>query len=110
MTKHLKANITRLLDIPRSERWWDSGECLGEDPELFFVPGQPEAWENESHAEQLRAVRGICHACPVETQCLADALNPKTVDNDGFRGGLTPPERKRLQKNARRKSRAKVAG
>lgn len=46
--------------------WQDSAACRDTDPDLFFP-----ASENET---TVRAVKDICHACPVYDRCLAVAL------------------------------------
>lgn len=53
------------------------------DPEHFFVQG----------AEQ-HVVKVACAACPVRTQCLADALDHRV--EFGVWGGMTERERRKL--------------
>src|SRR5690625_6149088 len=53
------------------------------DPDGFFVQG----------AEQNRA-KTTCVACPVKTECLADALDNRI--DFGVWGGMTERERRRL--------------
>lgn len=63
--------------------WAARGACRTGDPDLLFVQG----------AAQNRA-KGVCMACPVRTECLADAL-----DNEiefGVWGGMTERERRAL--------------
>ena len=63
--------------------WATRGACVSMDPDGFFVQG----------AEQ-HAVKAACGACPVRTQCLADALDNRV--DFGVWGGMTERERRRL--------------
>ena len=75
-------------------QWQQSAACAQVDPELWFPTGPEDALE----------ARRICHtSCPVREACLEAAMaeehpdNPRRFRREGIRGGLTPPERKRLQ-------------
>ncbi|MGI8867600.1 MAG: WhiB family transcriptional regulator [Mycobacteriales bacterium] len=57
--------------------------CQGRDPDALFVQG----------AAQNRAKR-LCGACPVRTECLADALDNRV--EFGVWGGMTERERRAL--------------
>lgn len=66
-----------------SEDWTAAAACRGSCPDALFVKG----------AEQNRA-KQLCAACPVRTECLAEAL-----DNQiewGVWGGMTERERRSL--------------
>ena len=63
--------------------WAARGACVTMDPDGFFVQG----------AEQ-HAVKAACGACPVRTECLADALDNRV--DFGVWGGMTERERRRL--------------
>ncbi|MEE1617989.1 WhiB family transcriptional regulator [Brachybacterium sp. J144] len=63
--------------------WATRGACASMDPDGFFVQG----------AEQ-HAVKAACGACPVQRECLADALNNRV--DFGVWGGMTERERRRL--------------
>lgn len=60
--------------------------CAQTDPELFFP-------EKGNSAEPAKA---ICRKCPVQMQCLEWAL--KNNEQHGIWGGLSAPEREKLQK------------
>jgi WhiB family transcriptional regulator, redox-sensing transcriptional regulator len=69
--------------MPWTEDWTLRAACLEEVPDALFVSG----------AAQHKA-KTVCRACPVRTECLADAL-----DNNvefGVWGGLTERERRAL--------------
>lgn len=68
------------------------------DPELFYVPGKGENWEEPQYAAQRAIVEGICGNCPSVAECLADAL--EDGDNDAYRGNTTPVERKQMRRAA----------
>jgi WhiB family transcriptional regulator, redox-sensing transcriptional regulator len=66
--------------------WRDDAACRDVDPDLFFPVG--------TTGTALRHVDGakrICRACPVQTQCLAWALDHEV--SDGVWGGTTADER-----------------
>jgi WhiB family redox-sensing transcriptional regulator len=65
------------------EPWVARAACRGVDPERLFVQG----------AEQ-RAATVICRHCPVQVECLADALDHRV--GFGVWGGLTERERRAL--------------
>jgi Transcription factor WhiB/Lsr2 len=67
-------------------RWEDRAACLGWDTDLWFpavggaVPGE--------------LPRRVCRSCPVQNECLDDALSTETAAyRHGIRAGLTPAER-----------------
>ena len=70
------------------ERWQSFGLCAGTDPNLWVVDEargvRPEAWDE---------LRAICAGCPVQTECLLDALENQDM---GMRGGTTDAERARF--------------
>ena len=65
------------------QSWATRGACASMDPDEFFVQG----------AEQ-HALKSACGACPVRTECLADALDNRI--DFGVWGGMTERERRRL--------------
>ena len=65
--------------------WALEGSCRTADPDALFVQG----------AAQNRA-KAVCLACPVRTECLADALDHRI--EFGVWGGMTERERRALLK------------
>ena len=65
--------------------WSAQAKCQEVDPDELFVQG----------AEQNRA-KVICTACPVRTECLADALDNQV--EFGVWGGMTERERRAILK------------
>ncbi len=63
--------------------WSRHAACAQQNPERLFVQG----------AEQNR-VKQVCFACPVRTECLADALDNRM--EFGVWGGMTERERRSL--------------
>ena len=66
-----------------NQDWAAQAACQGQSPDKLFVRG----------AEQNKA-KQVCGACPVRTECLAEAL-----DNNiewGVWGGMTERERRAL--------------
>lgn len=72
-------------DIPRSD-WRDDALCAQADPEAFF-PGV---------GESLATIRRICNGCPVQWECLADAID--VTDDSSVRAGLAKKQRAKLRK------------
>jgi WhiB family redox-sensing transcriptional regulator len=63
--------------------WRVDAACHGDDPDELFVRG----------AEQRKA-KLVCIACPVRTECLAEALDNRI--EFGVWGGMTERERRAL--------------
>lgn len=85
-TTSKKCDSTGTLVFDRGE-WVTQAQCRGGDPDALFVRG----------AEQRKAA-AICRACPVMTECRADALDNKV--EFGVWGGLTERQRRAvLRKN-----------
>ncbi|MEO9222340.1 MAG: WhiB family transcriptional regulator [Mycobacteriaceae bacterium] len=66
--------------------WMSRAACREVPPDQLFVPG----------ADQ-RAATAICRHCPVQLQCLADALDRRVPF--GVWGGVTERERRALLKS-----------
>ncbi|AZM91463.1 WhiB family transcriptional regulator [Streptomyces sp. W1SF4] len=69
--------------------WADSAACATVDPELMYPgPGNLPAYKE---------ARRICADCPVQAECLADAMayegNATKKYRYGIRAGLSPAER-----------------
>lgn len=65
------------------EAWVARAACTGVDPERLFVRGAAQ-----------REATAICRHCPVQMECLADALDNRVPF--GVWGGLTERERRAL--------------
>lgn len=72
------------VDVPRDD-WRDDALCAQTDPEAFFP----------AVGESVATIRGICGRCPVQWECLADAID--VTDGAGFRAGLSPKHRTKLR-------------
>jgi len=66
-----------------NETWGEAAKCRNSDPDALFVQG----------AQQHEAKR-LCRACPVRTECLAEALDERI--EFGVWGGTTERERRAL--------------
>lgn len=75
--------------------WRTRGECLREDPELFFPIG------NTGPALlQIEEAKQVCRRCEVREVCLAWSL--ESGQDHGVWGGLSEDERRALKRrNAR---------
>jgi WhiB family redox-sensing transcriptional regulator len=77
--------------------WRDDGACCGAHPDLFFPFGTTGA-----ALRQIEEAKRICRVCPVQTQCLAWALENGVTD--GVWGGTNPDERRVIRTLSRRKT------
>lgn len=66
--------------------WQDRAACNGTDPEAWFPL-------KSTHPRIIRALKQICHECPVRAECLNHALEH---DEHGIWGGLTDLERRHI--------------
>lgn len=64
--------------------FWDQAACRGVGVDAFF----------HEVGENTREARAMCQACPVQAECLADCLSWELAYRHGFRGGLSPRERR----------------
>lgn len=76
-------SLARAFARPETSSWLHRAACAPADVDPAWF--HPEPWESP-----LRA-REVCGRCPVQTECLADALESR--DAFGIRAGLTPEER-----------------
>lgn len=79
------APVTALLDSIAAGPDWTGALCAQTDPTIFF----PEVGES---AQQAKA---ICGHCPLQAQCLAEALDDPSLY--GVWGGTTERERVRMR-------------
>ena len=69
------------------DRWWDRAKCRGHDPDLWFP--------SDEKRSGYKHARRICARCPVQLECLEDAVISDS--RYGMFGGLTPTERARIK-------------
>lgn len=78
-------------DFSNTESWMEEGNCTSLDPysvdEIFFV----EKGGNSKVAKEF------CRFCPVRLPCSQYAIN-QPADIDGYWGGTTKTERRRLRR------------
>ena len=91
--------------------WSDSAECLGKDPKIFYpsiIDKDGVEWFDDGTiweaygdtADLYEQARELCSICPVRAQCLAEAQARR--ERFGMWGGLTPIERRRIERKDRR--------
>lgn len=73
-----------------AEPWTRDALCAQIDPETWFP--------RKGHPAASRAARAICHACPVEAECLEYAL--RHDERFGIWGGQTEAQRRKLKRAA----------
>jgi WhiB family redox-sensing transcriptional regulator len=79
--------------------WRDSAACAGyHEPELWWPLG-PSGGQNEM---QIRAAKEVCWVCPVQAECLREALDAGVAHQYGVWGGMTEWERAALIRRRRR--------
>lgn len=82
------AGVVRDLIAGAAPDWHDLALCPQTDPDAFF----PE------RGGSTAAAKAICRLCPVEAECLADALDRD--EGFGVWGGKSERERRRLKRRA----------
>jgi WhiB family redox-sensing transcriptional regulator len=76
------------LPRPEYEPWMDDALCAQTDPDLFF----PDL------GGSAKAAKAVCAGCDVAAECLAYAL--EHGEREGIWGGLSPLERRKLERGA----------
>lgn len=85
------------MPIPELGPWSAQAACLGNELRQFFYDESKGRIENaEAEAEAL----AVCHRCPVQTECLAYALEHRIMF--GIWGGKTERQRRTIIELARR--------
>lgn len=87
--------------------WIEQSACREYTITATDDPWHAEGPGREERARQRIAI-DICKACPVKSQCLADAL--EDADQYGIRGALTGPQRARLKNGQQETSRLAPCG
>ncbi len=75
--------------------WRREAACLPHDSELFFPA------RTAYRGDEVARAKAVCRRCPVREECLRAAMNGR--EKIGIWGGLTPAERARLHRSARRR-------
>lgn len=83
--------------------WFAEAACHGKGPDLFFAAPMwssegPRPSNGRRKADPYREARQLCACCPAREDCLDYALT--TDQRHGCWGGLSPNERRRLQRAA----------
>lgn len=74
-----------------SLHWQGQGKCVGEDPEIFFLPHNARM---SIKRERVARAKKICDGCPVIEQCLEFALSMS--EEYGVWGGMSEDERRKI--------------
>jgi WhiB family redox-sensing transcriptional regulator len=74
--------------------WRDDAACRDADPDLFFPIGT-----SGPVLRQIDEAKRICRACPVQTACLAWAIDHAVTS--GVWGGTTSDERRAIRRSAK---------
>ena len=96
------APISAQTDNDPGPNWRTRAACQGRNPETFFPHPSDRDGEDEAVA--------VCRRCPVETDCLDEAMDAETYrptsDRHGIWGGKTPQQRYAMyRKEGRRNGR-----
>ncbi len=86
------------------QSWREWAACAGEWDVMF-----PEPEELGHHMDQakLGRARWLCYTCPVQDECLEDALrHPNSWDRVGVRAGYTAGERRMIRRQRRQQEEA----
>lgn len=87
----VRSGHTVVADPAPSTDWFASANCIGVDPDLFFIErgGDP------------KPAKRICSRCVVRDECLQHALD--TREQLGIWGGKTPEERRYIRLGPRKR-------
>lgn len=85
MTVKPYANLVPVAD---AWEWQQQGNCVGIDPELFFLEFN---LRDSAKRKKEKDAKAVCKGCPVIAKCLNHALTVPEVY--GVWGGLTADER-----------------
>ena len=91
--------LSNTPEAPTPYEWMEDAVCAQVDPDLFFAPHQG--------SKQCHVAMKICLNCPVQEQCLEQALRVPACDDFGVWGATTPPQRE-LIRQMRRESQLDV--
>lgn len=86
---------SRIKQPQDTRPWQERMACLGIEPGLFYP---------EDDADPAEEAKAICAQCPVENECLENAL--ATREKFGVAGGLTPRERRRIVRQRQKRARS----
>lgn len=75
------------LPDPFTRPAWHADAACREHPELSWFPGM---------GVPTAPAKAVCHTCPVQAECLADALEHNLTT--GVWGGTSDRERRRLRR------------
>ena len=89
----LISRTRRGIDLDMVPEWHEDAACASHETDYWFADGRG----SEARAATATAI-AICESCPVQPLCLADAL--KRREEYGIWGGTTPPQRRRMLKDA----------
>ena len=78
-----------LDDLVKRPSWHRQAACRGKGTDTFFP----------SPGDSLTAARAVCAACPVRTECLADAVADAGLQ--GFWGGTSERDRRHIRRELR---------
>lgn len=94
---------------------WDAAACAGFSERYGYDPFHPDIIDSDGHewlddgtiweafgdtSPYYTEARDVCEGCPIRKDCLAHAMERK--ERWGMWGGLTPIERRRIERAARR--------
>lgn len=77
-----------------SESWRDNASCKGAPSEIFYPYVDATGKTRNRFGDAHPLAVNLCSACPVREECLSYALS--THEWDGYWGGKTPEERRKL--------------
>ena len=86
----------------RNPQWFEDANCLGLDTNDFYPDEDEEGplIAIRYRRDHVEAILPVCLRCPVRRDCLHSAINEheegpyNDIADHGFRGGMTPNERK----------------
>lgn len=74
------------------DQWRDRAACRNTKTDLFYP-------RKDEHPKLIELAKSTCRRCPVQDQCLTEAI--KHGEPDGIWGGLDPKEREKMRRTLR---------
>lgn len=97
--------VPRRAEAPDPGRWWERAACQGTPTERWF----PEHGDPLTQWQFLENQR-MCSGCPVQSECLEDAMRVPEARDYGFFGGMSRNQRRVLRAQRARERREQTRG
>ncbi len=92
------------------QSWRKKAICSDLDTEIFYPhSGDDPSKVGRGAARQYEEAKAICRQCPVQSECLEDALEVESWTTFGVQGATDPSERREILRQRRDAAQARTA-